>query len=701
MLHFFRKHQKFFFLFTTIIIVVSFIFFGTYQAFAPTTRGQTKDKSVAFCTVDGKKIRNYYFNTLKEFLSSENWMAAKKIQDVNFLNDGVISKDFLETGFAKLLASNFSAEYVLELQKKHAREKEFSTYIHPKNPFLSAQNIWSVFAPEIPEKLTQLKQTENPASVEGFSTRVDLFLAERKFPPSYLTQIIRYQEKESIATGSDTRLQKETLSLFGYEDLNDWFGASFIDQVSHLVLQGAAVARKKGYTVSSEEALADLYERSGKMYEMLSERMPLPFQDGKEFFHAYVNQRGWEDATIVKIWQEVLLFRRIFHEVGHASLPDLFSLQSFYASAHENATLEVYQLPPELHLHTYEQLKKFETYLAAVGKEKKSPLDIPEHYADLAIIEKKAEELVGKKFELFVLEVQKKDLQSKVSLKETWEWENQIENWKRLQKEFSFLADKKGSPLDILDSLGKEERKKVDVFASGCIISAHPEWIEEKLKEDTLEEKILFLNAANKEPLPGIKDVKAFVKLLEEQDEVIGYTQDQEHFFRFLVKKRPENLEILTFKEASRGDVLDLLSKRFEIEDQVQKVIDALSHLYPQKGGVSEKKGDFYAIYRCVPLLQEYRSKPEVGGIRGQWEIIKKDKTFTRSEPGFIPLQEILKQTPGELSEIAIDAQEGPYYYRLLEKKKDSTFPIEKALQAQELLSLEARWHYFKNFLKL
>ena len=44
MLNFFRKYQKIFFLFTTVIIVVSFLFFGTYQAIAPSFHSRGEEK---------------------------------------------------------------------------------------------------------------------------------------------------------------------------------------------------------------------------------------------------------------------------------------------------------------------------------------------------------------------------------------------------------------------------------------------------------------------------------------------------------------------------------------------------------------------------------------------------------------------------------------------------------------------------------
>ena len=59
-----------------------------------------------------------------------------------------------------------------------------------------------------------------------------------------------------------------------------------------------------------------------------------------------------------------------------------------------------------------------------------------------------------------------------------------------------------------------------------------------------MEEKELFLTATTK-PFAGITEAKEFEKVLDQQDEIVGYTQDHEHYYRFLIDYRPV-LQILS-----------------------------------------------------------------------------------------------------------------------------------------------------------
>lgn len=193
MLHFFRKHQKYFFFFTTIIIVSSFAFFGSYQAFSPSTFGPKNSDETVFHAADGKPVRRSYLDHMVRFLEREDWMHSAKIFDANYLNDGVISRDFLEGGLYENLLTHFSDHYRDELEQLQEKEKGYIPYQHPYVSSINAMSIWSLFAPEITDKLADFRKSEDP--VASFHDRVDLFLAERSFPPAFLTQMLRYRER--------------------------------------------------------------------------------------------------------------------------------------------------------------------------------------------------------------------------------------------------------------------------------------------------------------------------------------------------------------------------------------------------------------------------------------------------------------------------------------------------------------------------
>ncbi len=660
MLHFFRKHQKYFFLFTTIIIVTSFAFFGTYQAFAPTPGGKSGPDPVVFHCVDGKAVRQSYLDHMTLFLEREEWMQSSKLFDANYLNDGVISKDFLESGLSKHLLTTFAPLYRDQLLSRFEKERNYTTYKHPYIQTLTADTIWALFAPDIPEKLAELQASSDP--VESFQTRVDLFLAERSFPPAFLTQVMRYQENDAPRAPRDPRLMKDVVSLFGYRNHADWFGEKFVQSVAEVVINTAAIARQKGYSVSYEEALTDLLFKSQKTYAAIAEHATIPVESGEEFFRVYLSQKGLDEPTAVRIWEEITLFRRMMEEVGSAALVDTLPLEQFYAYAHEKATVELYQMAPELRFSTDEDKQSFQAYLTSVAPSAKE--EIPLNHDPIEEIAKRAPELVGNRYRLYIGSVSKEALQAKVSVKETWDWE--VANWETLLTVFPELTQKEGTPFERLEKADK--REKIDAYARLQIVEMHPEWVDEAVRQADMKEQELFLSRSGEEEvLPGISDRKALQKILDEQNEVVGYTQDQKNYYRIIVDERSVEAELLTFKEAKKKGLL--------------------------------KPSNQTPTFSFAAYLETYCQEPAEGTLAGQWVIEKKEKSVTRAAKGLLSLDAVLALETGQLSAVVQDEKEGPYCYRVKEVMMDTTIPMQKWMEAQELLAKEVRSQFFKNML--
>ena len=670
MLHFFRKYQKFFFLFITIIIVSTFVFYGASQAFAPSGGARGEEES--------------HVTQVARFLNTEEWMASRKVFAANFLNDGVISKEFLETGMADLIAAKYAADFQSDFAARQEKEKSYRAYTHPYLPSLSAEAMWSVFAPDMPAKLKVLQEGNG-----SFKERNAVFLAQKQFPPPFLSQVIRYQEQNNPHFPPDSRLAKEDIALFGYQNLSDWFGDTFVETVAEIIVQTADVARKLGYKVCQDELLAELVTRSQEAYKGLKQRVDLPVQDGYGLFQLYIRQVGLTEEQTLKIWEDVSLFRRLMHEVGAAALIDPLPLSQFYGYAYENVTVDLYQMAPEVRLKSLEDLKKFETYLAAVGTAKILDLDIPQEYAPLATIESKAPALVGKRYQISLAKSSKKALQAKVSVKETLMWECEPQNWKVLLKQFPELAQKTGAPFDVLEGMDQKGRKQIDAFARKQIVESHPEWIQEALGTAQLEEKELFLSSATKKPLEGIEDAALLVAALETQDELLSYTQDEQTYYRFIVRAKGETKEVLSYKEALKGGILDKLVEPMQAEALSQAIIEASPKAYKELAHA----------YRFAKFIGRYKENLPQGALAKQFVIEKKETTLTRSEGSFIALDEALALSQGAFSDVKVDPVEGAYLYRFIERKLDTTLPLEKMVQAQELLSKEARCRYFEQLL--
>jgi len=649
---------------------MSFLFFGTYQAIAPAFRAKGEDEN--------------YVTQMARFLNTEQWMISRKVFAANFLNDGVISKEFLETGMAEILVAAHSELFQKNFETRFEKEKDYIPYIHPYQPSLSANHIWSIFAPDIPVKLKAHLEGKG-----GFKQRNDLFLAQKNFPPAFLSQIIRYQEQNSQLP-ADPRLAKEDSALFAYHELTDWYGENFVETLSEMIIQIANIARKLGYKVSKDEILAELVSRSQEIYRSLKEKVNLPTEDGYGLFQLYLRQIGIQDQVAIKIWEDVTLFRRLMHDVGDGgALSDILPLSQFYAYAYENALVEVIQMASDARLKSMEDLKRLEIYFAAVGEKRASVLDIPLDYASLEEVEVRAPELVGRRYQLNYAVLSKKDLQAKVSVRETLNWECAQENWKILQKQFPELAQKTGSAFDILESMDEKGRKLVDTFARKQIVETHPEWIQVALVEGEMNEKTLFLSPKSDKPFEGIIDSARFVSALNAQDELIGYTQDNIHYYRFIVQKRGEEKEILTYSEALKWGILDKLSDRMQGEALMQAIVDATPPQYKEQTHA----------YRFANFIIKYKESPPKGRLAQQFPISQHEKTITRSESSFISVDEALNQKAGSFSEIHVDALEGPYLYRFVQKSIDKSIPLDKMMKCRELLSKEARCHYFETLL--
>ena len=308
MLQFLRKHQKFFFIIVTFAVVMSFVFFGTYQAFAPSFRAKS-DEEVSYAT------------QMVRFLDTEQWMISQRIFTENFLNDGVISKEFLETGMAEMVALAYPERFQKDFTERREREKNYIPYKHPYIPSLSAMSLWAIFSPDIPKKLKYVQEGKG-----GFKERTELLLAQKQCPPTFLSQIIRYQEQKNSNFPSDPRLVRDDITVFSYQSLSDWYGEAFMEALANIIIHTADIARKRGFKVSKEELLADLVGRSQELYNGLKQKMELPVEDGYGLFQLYLRQTGLREQTALKIWEDVTLFRRLMHAVGDGALVDSLAL---------------------------------------------------------------------------------------------------------------------------------------------------------------------------------------------------------------------------------------------------------------------------------------------------------------------------------------------------------------------------------------
>lgn len=662
MLEFFRRYQRYFYLVITIVTIISFSFFGTYSTL---DSSNTWREQVAFKTINGREVTRYDLDEMAVFLAtdSEDKVLFGGAWGPNFLNDGVIRKDFLETGLAQELMNDYQTDLEQELQTKLEKEKKFKLYSHPQARFLSVQNAWEYFTPDMSTYYTTLRSAQNSASPEAFQARINLFLAEKAFPASTLRQVLRYQERQYNWLDHDPALDQTDLSLFGYHTLEDWFGPRFTRLVSQFIMNAAILAEQNGYEVSRAEALADLIRNTEVSYQQNKSRPAIGVASPEEYLNEQLRRMNMDQAKAIKIWRQIMLFRRYFHDAGSSALVDTLTYQKFNDYAQESLKLDIYRLPSALRFGDYTTLQKFETYVQAVGKglKKEDPLALPAQFLTVAEVAKQYPELVQKKYLLEIAQVNKKDLQSRVGVKETWAWEVEDQNWEQLKKQFPDLGIKPGATREerfaALDSLDSITRSKVDAFARSAIVNAHPEWLEQAFEKIEPKKMIVGIRPkGGKLPLEGLdqEDKRlAFVRLLDQaplkedpkpESNLYAYSANQQNYYRIKVVERSPQQVILTFAEANVDGTLDNLRDRllekhyakvktqnpllYQKEDQSWKefnsvkdlvaeeyftsTLDALRQLYKTTSPVTEKVGkDQLASLRFYLYVQQAKANIE------------------------------------------------------------------------------------------
>lgn len=692
MLHFLRKHQKYFFIFITISIIVSFVFFGTYQAFAPT--GPKEEKALE--TMDGKTVHRSSLKQLVKFLGEEGVAdgSTRALLLGNFLNDGVISKDFLETGMGTLLYAAYAPVFQEDLQKHLAKEKAYTPYVHPHAAFLSQDTLWSLFAPELSEKLKALQNAKEFGSTEAFASRADLYLAERRFPAAMSAQVFRYQERE-YNLPTDPRLYRDDLALFGYKDLTDWFGPHYVEGVAQVILNSAAYARTLGYKVSREEALSDLLVKSEKVFALVKDRKDCPFASRDALLAAYLARNGLTRESMVSLWQEVLLFRRLFDDVGQSAVLDTLPMKQYFRSAQEYVTIELTEMSEEYRLHNLDDLKLFEAYLTAACGTRKDLLSLPTAFESVGVVEKRAPEIVGTRYVLEVGKLSLRSLISKVTLKETWDYEVKHENWEHIKAKWPQLAGKKDTlPQErraLLDTLSAKVRTQVDEYAAMEIVKQHPEWVSEALVQVIYEDKPLFVKSKGTNVAGlGLTKGDEFVAALLKEKSLASYTEDGETYYAVRIKEEGDHKVILSFAEVKKEGLL---------KDKVTDCADVLAamHDYAKQTkliseAVAEKDlGERMPAYRFASFLASGVPADSI------WRVSKKEKTISRIEPGLVSLEEALSVTGTSAVKVS---KEGAYFFNVVDKKVDTTLPTNTMLQAQALVSKEIKRHFLEDVLK-
>lgn len=501
MLEFFRTYQRSFFLVITVVVITSFIFFGTYDALA--SQPERKDVVIGQ-TLDGSALRLSEVHKLSRFISTdrEDSLQGRGLAP-NFCNDGVIRHDFLRTGLADLIVSKYFQSLKGDLDLRLDKAKRYKSYSHPDAPFLSAKAIWDHLIPDLNKELAAL-QAEPDASPSVFTHLSKLYQYQVQLQPEMLRRILIHQHKQYPWLPIDHRLSSDDLALLGFHSISDWFGKDFVDLISQFILNVAVVAEEKGYQVSLEESKGDLIHHFQTSMQKMAESKIHP-----EFnFFQHLRTIGFDEQSACECWRKVLLFRRYFDDAGESAFVDRLPLKDFNEFSKETAVLQKYNWP--IAVQSAQDAAELQQYVKAVCPPRQEIL--PSQFLSVEEIEKKYPQLVQMTYSAQVARVSRKEVALRAPLAQVWDWEGEEKNWSELRKEFPLLpqATDREQRFKTLARIDPKLRAEIDQYCREKLLDQNPAWIQEALAAIPLSEKTWSI-AANE--TPDLKQEGVYVRI--------------------------------------------------------------------------------------------------------------------------------------------------------------------------------------------
>jgi len=682
MLKILRKYQKGIFAVVAFMVIASFSFFGTYGAIN-SGRPEEEDKIIGKA-IDGSSLSSREITHLTRFLDTD-FKDVMSGGPANLLNDGFIRNDLLRSGLGPLLFEAYKDEVDGELYGKIAKFKEFKTYAHP-NHLISFEEVLRHFSPGYYDDLNKFRGENG-----GAQELIKLYLNQGDVPPEMIRRMMLYMEYQyANMAPQDPYLKSVDLSLFYAKSVTDWFGKNFLEKVAHLVCQGAAFAKQHGYKVSFEEAKSSLMQIGLKHLKELDQNKTITSDELNRFYKQQVSLLQMDDKDVVKIWQKILVFRKMLDEIGCSVFVDSLLYKQFSEFASKGAKVEVYKLPAAIRLKSAEDLMKLETYLDLVSPVKEGAA-LPEEFLSVDEVKKRAPELVEKRFLVNVASCKKEILAREIGVRKTWDWQLDSSNWAVLKERFPEISKCKSTDSEgrftYLEGLDPAVREKVDQFSRKKILEMEPDFIKERLAKIEAQRRLISIPfAGKKEIFPGVFDRAA---ILESRP---VYTENGEDFYRIQVVDQSPVWEILTFEEANKLGVLDVSRKASHEFTVAHRLLPFMQKM--EKAVIAGEEG---VLQEAVHSSRE-TLEPKLP-LSKQWKLQKEELKITRKMKNHLLGEKLFAMQEGSWSDV-ICTDEGPIFYQVIETFVDTSEVGKKMEEGRALLGKEAKEHFMKELLK-
>ncbi len=574
MLNIFRKYQKVIFIFVSVVVGLSMLFFGNFNK----ERGGEKpivDETVVLKTHSGRQVTRDQIEKMARFLTEKHLIEERSGGLPLRINDGVLEKDFLQSGWASLISQKFQTLITSDLKGKIESEKNYKLYRHPSMPMISVDHIWSQSLPELSSAYSDFKTHLSfpPASKDAFDSRVNLYTLNQSLPSSLMKRVLLYQQNIFSGDTPDPILYNTDLSLFTYHTAEDWFGKNFIHIVAQTIYHLSDLASTSGIVVTEKEAEIDLVMRAKNNFANAKEVGAKNLTEGNFSQHfAYSLQRqGLSEKEAVLLWKEVLTYRKLMKGLGSGVLVDELSLDFFNEFANKSCDVRVVDLPSYLHFTSDREHQEFAAYLYAVTKEPSFNIEsnFSNSMKNVSDVEKNDPTLVQKRLKVGIKKVNLEDMANDVTIKDMLEWQFDKQNWESLEKQYPSLAKAEVTTseerINMIRSLSLQEQGDIDQYSRRQIALSRLGNLDKALESALYQEEewiVLSDGQVVAGPLTSDSTLYASLETVALNSPFEWRDSDLKTFFSIEVNAR-EEATLLTFKELKDYKLLDSFLTKF------------------------------------------------------------------------------------------------------------------------------------------
>jgi len=622
MLSLLRKYQKIMFICVGVFVFIPFVFSGVFAKLNMKSSG----RSLLGKAVDGSKVYQDEIERLVAFLSIDvqESLVLEGPGRQNFFNDGVLKKDIFDTGISDILVETYQDQIKKDLSDKFNSFAHYKSYEHPQTSFLNAERVWSQFCPDLVVAIQKFKKATK--FEEQFQLAKDIYLAQREFPPALLRQFLYFQERQLNLSYQDPYIQRGDLAVFHSRNPYDFFGYQFLNLCAQFIHNTALVAKSKGFKVSPQEAKADLLENIRNVVKtQVKDSHEIP-QTVQKVYQETLSQFKFQESDMIHIWQEVLLFRRLLADVSKIAVADSLTSDQFAKFALEKIKLDLYEMPQELQVSSFDEMMKLETYLTAVDAEKGTHLGFPKKLKSIEELKKSVPDFFFKKFKIRYLEVNREDLKKSISLKQVLSFitdENNFKGFSTRQPKLSLVKTASlEEKLNAFDRLEQREKAELIQFTQEQILKTQVDWLETALSREygqEIEVKIPLIGTTHL--FKGFENASELLETFEKASSPIVLDRGGKYLYKIEVVSASHDIQVMEFKEADDLGVLDhVLIKK--LEPFYKKIQSKYPELF------EETPGSFFPIQNVMDKVGAIYFKESLDHLKAELvkrEIIKPD----------------------------------------------------------------------------